>query len=418
MRLPIIETVHEALGFGAKGFETVARISWLPLLLTTLFIFSFPYFFLSVLTEQSITLTQIPPFAVWGVVWQNLGAILQRDPDILFLFALGFVAVLAILYSSFYVPLQHYAATGHRPEDHSYDVPFSLRHLQVIGATLVGGYGIFFALQWPFEQAIGALQLLAEQTSPKLTIIFPDNESLHTFTRTEEMVTKHGFATPAITALTWGAIGLMAYFGMRLFMWPAFIAAKHPGEKAHSLSRAWGVTKGWNGLRALFAGFILFLLVQFVGQLLNGDIIGVFYKYMPFLERPAYLIPCTYQSVGQCLPFQNITNMLNDGTVAVARFIFTLNGITETNMYESAAFQTLLIVRSLLLLLINTGFFMLAIGVWMGFAGSIYRRYIGDEKEEEVLLGSETKFEAPEAMLNKSTPIEAMPHEAFIPRLP
>lgn len=381
MRLPIIETVQEALGFGAKGFDTVARLAWLPLLLAMLFTFAVPYLLISIIANEPVSLSQIPSYIVWPLLWQNMGSVFEQNPDALFAVGGILFVLLAILYSSFYVPLQRYAATGERPHTASFDVPFSIRHLQVIGAMLAGGYGLYVATQVPFFYAMTGLAAMATQTIEQMNVSFPDPDSLHTvvFAAPDEIV-KHSFPKYLIIGLNWVILPITLYMAIRLFMWPAFIAAKDPGEKAHSFARAWNISKGWNGLRMLLAAFILYGLLWVLGTLLNGDIVAFAYGLVQ-QERPG-------------LPFKNFADMFNIATMSLAQFMNTMFGIGDVPLFETASFQVLIWARMLLFLFVNLGLMILSIGIWTGFAGSIYRRYIVDASVLEMADKPPLKVEA------------------------
>ena len=116
MKLRIFSVVGEALNFGGRRMETIARVAWLPVVLLLIVDMATVFSYLSVIAPQTITFAEVPSFvdarnalvtyAVNG--WQN-------NFNLMLMITLVSLAFQTLLVASFMAPLVRLAGLGEEP---------------------------------------------------------------------------------------------------------------------------------------------------------------------------------------------------------------------------------------------------------------------------------------------------------------
>ena len=113
MGLRIFSVVGEALNFGGRRMETIARVAWLPLLLSMIATMAAVFAMASVIAGQVITFSDIPSFSVAQQQVDKFAARgFQNNPTAMWTISLASVAVQTVLTASFMAPLIRYAGLG------------------------------------------------------------------------------------------------------------------------------------------------------------------------------------------------------------------------------------------------------------------------------------------------------------------
>ncbi len=350
MKISIYRTLTESLGFGWRNFEHVARISWMPLLLLTLFGFLIPYIYFSLLTGGPVTISDISPAEAYQLLARNGSRLWNENYWTMFSMQWGISIINVILISSFFVSLLRYGARGTPLPGTSFPVAFGFKHLRFIGAAVLSGLGLFLLLVLPMERAVVAMSDYVSELLEKKVYVFPFEDSLHTVSE-EPLIKERGFwqGLPNIVQIPF-IVGLV-YFGMRLFAYPVFVAAHEKGDQYSALKEVWKLTNGLNILRVSFAAFFLF--VVFNGFHWFGvDVPGI----VDILNKvifPAILIAINYGFM-----------LIASSTRVVAE--------------DSAVASWVLPIFSLLWTLfrmgLNFAYLFLFYGVFAGFGASLYRQ--------------------------------------------
>lgn len=273
-RLNVYQTITESFGFAVRQFETCARLSWVPLLLMSLFGYLFPYVALGILRGDAVALTEAPVAKVWQVLFSNFGTIMfEHTTKAIFLGASAFVMFLA-LGSFLLIPLLRFAATGEQPTDASYDVSFRRPHFRfMIASVLSLVFLVFIAL--PFIFTLGTINHhIAEATTHTQVAIFPDTDSLHhmEMTTIRQSPWYAGFL-PSIVGI--GLIASAFYALLRVAPLPFFVAIKSRADSYSSLAKAMSVTKGSNIISFVIILMLLTLMIYPIHFAINVYVLPV-----------------------------------------------------------------------------------------------------------------------------------------------
>ncbi|MEO1040839.1 MAG: hypothetical protein AAFX52_00980 [Pseudomonadota bacterium] len=229
--------MHDALGFAVSRFDDVLRVAWFPLLLVAL----------TPLLWQQMVMSGTPRPLVMGLS----------------------LAVPLLLTAAYMVPLTRMAALGEATGQRSVHLAFGTRQVRF---ALVGLLSVFTALLvavGPTSFGVFLTESLIQDIEVKEVFVF-DEGSLHG----GQVNILFADVTPLRDLqvfLNWVLMPLvLAYMGVRLFLWPFAIAAGASSPFALSLR----ASAGANGLR-LFLIFLALALVQAVVSLGSGLVVGM-----------------------------------------------------------------------------------------------------------------------------------------------
>ena len=241
MSLRIFPVAGEALNFGFRRMETIARVAILPAVLMMVLQLATVFSLLSVLAEQVFTFTDMtemfgaaPSFiGAQQILANNLVRGWSVNPPLLSAIIAGSVFLHLALATSIIAPLSRYAATGEKPAPGLIRVAFGPNELRFLAAStlpiLLMGFVLFAPAAAAAFYSVKYLTAALSQT----IISFPNPESLHTVEviSAAEKLTSDGLAhiynlgIPAIVA---------APFAVLLFalLLQHFHPKNRPGELA------------------------------------------------------------------------------------------------------------------------------------------------------------------------------------------
>jgi len=236
-QLDMVGVTQDALGFAARRFDDILRIAWFPLLL----------------------------LALAPLAWHQL--VLGGAPRGLVV-ALS-IAAPVLLTAIYMVPLTRLAATGDMASSSSVQFQFGVPQIRF---ALVGLLSIFAALLvavGPTSIGISFAEAWIQDVEVQQVFVF-DEGSLHggqvnvLFADVTPVRNLQLFLNWVLTPL------VLAYIGVRLFLWPFAIAAGSSSPLMVSLR----ASAGGNGLRILLI-FLALALVQLVVSLGSGIAVGM-----------------------------------------------------------------------------------------------------------------------------------------------
>lgn len=181
MGLRIFPVVGEALHFGGQRMETIARVAWLPLLLSMIATMAAVFAMLSVIAERLITFEDIPTFVrAQQFAVQNAARGFQNNADAMWTITIASVVVQTLLTASFMAPLIRYAGLGEKPAPGLIRAPFGPDQLRFVISSI---FGLLFVAVLVFGPVAAAsyytLKYIAAALSQTMAT-FPDPNSLHT----------------------------------------------------------------------------------------------------------------------------------------------------------------------------------------------------------------------------------------------
>jgi len=185
MKIRIFSVVGEALNFGARRMETIARVAGVPVVLLFVLNMGAAFTALSIangkiLTFKDAIAARVSYDSVFAQALQQASILLQQMSIPMWILAITIAAINVILISSFMAPLIRYAGLGEKPAPGVLQVPFGADQLRYIVASL--GSFIFLALL--VYSPIGlASYLVMQHINTALAVTyasFPNSESLHT----------------------------------------------------------------------------------------------------------------------------------------------------------------------------------------------------------------------------------------------
>lgn len=181
MGLRIFSVMGEALHFGGRRMETIARISWLPLLLSMLATMAAVFAMLSVIAGQRISFSEVPTFlGAQSLAVQHAATGFQNDPAAMWTITIASVIAQTLLTASFMAPLIRYAGLGEKPAPGFIRAPFGPDQFRFVLSSMVGLLFVGVLVFGPLAAAsFYTLKYVAEAMAQTLAV-FPNPESLHT----------------------------------------------------------------------------------------------------------------------------------------------------------------------------------------------------------------------------------------------
>ena len=268
MNLDILPVIRESMGFASRQFETVARVSWFPLLLVLLFLIMFPYLQLTVLSGGPVTLNDTSLAEARKLLEKNQADLWQNRTGIMIALAALSYIVITVLYTSFIVPLLRLAARGEPVSHRSLSLSFGPRHLKFIGVSLLTIFGVSIVTLLPLGLVTNFINGYVDQAMQTQYAVFPDSDSLHTI----KLENKLGDAAP-FTNFTTSLAGvvtlILLYLSIRLFALPVFATVREKGDGYNSFGASWQLTKGWNTFWVALAAMVLAGTIYVVTIALN-----------------------------------------------------------------------------------------------------------------------------------------------------
>ncbi|MEO1135070.1 MAG: hypothetical protein AAFW68_00490 [Pseudomonadota bacterium] len=181
MGLRIFPVVGEALHFGGRRMETIARIAWLPLLLSMVTTMAAVFAMLSVIEGRLITFQEVPDFiqAQQRAV-QSATQGFQSNPDAMWTITIASIAAQTLLTASFMAPLIRYAGLGEKPAPGLIRAPFGPDQVRFVVSSIFGALFVAVLVFGPVAAAsYYTLKYIVAALSQTMAT-FPDPNSLHT----------------------------------------------------------------------------------------------------------------------------------------------------------------------------------------------------------------------------------------------
>ncbi|MEM7739544.1 MAG: hypothetical protein AAF225_01935 [Pseudomonadota bacterium] len=236
-RLDMVGVTHDALGFAVSRFDDVLRVVWFPLLLV----------------------------ALSPLLWKQM--VISGAPRS-FIFVLS-IAVPLCLTAAYMVPLTRMAALGETLTPKSIHLAFGVRQVRFALVALLSVFAALLVAVGPTSLGVSLTEELIQEIEITEVFVF-DEGSLHG----GEVNVLLADVTPLRDLqvfLSWVLMPLvLAYVGVRLFLWPFAIAAGTQSPFSLSLR----VSAGGNGLR-LFLIFLALAMIQVVVNLGSGIVVGM-----------------------------------------------------------------------------------------------------------------------------------------------
>lgn len=285
MKLRIFSVVGEALNFGGRRMDTIARVAWLPVALLLIANMVTVFAYLSVIAGRVVTFKDAGTFATaqqvlaqyleqaWEAKWVEMATITGVS-----------FAVQGLLTASFMAPLIRYSGLGERPHRGLIRMPFGPDQLRYI---LSGAFSFLFIVLLVFAPLAGAtyyiLKYIFDGLSKTLAS-FPDPNSLHTIefiTAGQQLAAGEGAAY-----LNFG-VPLIAAVPFALLLWALVYFHFHPSNRPNAPERGNPI------LRALTALLIAGLAAGVIYGLMREDILEAFKSVGEASESIAKIIANT-----------------------------------------------------------------------------------------------------------------------------
>lgn len=183
MRLRTISVVGEALNFGGRRMETIARVAWLPVALLLIVNMTTVFAFLSVIVGRVVTFADVGTFS--NAQWV-LGQYAQRGWEHHFgamaAISAGNLVLQTLLIASFMAPLIRYAGLGEKPAPGVVRLAFGPDQIRYILSGMFSFLFIGLLILGPMAAAtFFALKYVLDAMTQTMAS-FPDPDSLHTIT--------------------------------------------------------------------------------------------------------------------------------------------------------------------------------------------------------------------------------------------
>ncbi len=229
MGLRIFSVVGEALNFGGRRMETIARVAWLPLVLSMIVNMAAIFAYLSVITGRIITFSDVPTFfSAQQALGRLAAAGFQQHPTEMWLITAITLVINGIISSSYMAPLIRYSGLGEKPSPGAVKLHFGPDQLRFIFSSLVSTIFVGVLIFGPILSATYySLKYIADALS-KTVVTFPDPNSLHTIEVTT--VAKQA----AASGTTWIydlAMPLAAIAPMAALLWLLIFLHVHPRNR-------------------------------------------------------------------------------------------------------------------------------------------------------------------------------------------
>lgn len=197
MGLRIFSVIGEALNFGGRRMETIARVTWLPLTLLLIANMAAIFGYLSIIAGRLITFEDIPTFLTAAQLSsQHAARGFENNAAGMWGITAGITILQTILVASFMAPLIRYAGLGEKPAPGFIRAPFGPDQIRFIVASI---FGFLFVVVLVFGPVAGAsyyaLKYIVEAMA-ETRAVFPDPDSLHTieFTTAGASLAEQGMA--------------------------------------------------------------------------------------------------------------------------------------------------------------------------------------------------------------------------------
>ncbi len=181
MALRMFSVIGESLNFGARRLELIARVAWLPVLLTLIVDMSTMFAYLSVIAGRVVTFADVSSFVQAEQYFARFsGRGWASAPGQMALIAsVNFVLKLVLL-SSFIAPLIRYAGLGERPGPGLVRLPFGPDQLRFIVAGFASIVIVMIVVAAPIAGASFFVMKAIVDAMSQTMASFPDPSSLHT----------------------------------------------------------------------------------------------------------------------------------------------------------------------------------------------------------------------------------------------
>ena len=277
MTLRILSVAGEALNFGLRRMETIARVAWLPAVLIMLLQLAVVFSLLSVVAERPITFTDIQSFtAAEHILANNLERGFSTNPVAMMSILGGALFLHMALVASFMAPLIRLAATGEEPSPGVVRLLFGPDALRFLLASIlpIGLVSVMLAAPALAMGFYVAKYIFAALSQTVVT--FPDVDSLHTVKlATRAQIDGEGgflsylqFGLPALAAAPFTAL-----------LWFLLFQHFHPKNRPSAQGRG-----NWL-LRAVATGLGTALFFAAVYFVLSKDIVAVVKSAAPALGQ-------------------------------------------------------------------------------------------------------------------------------------
>jgi hypothetical protein len=232
MQLRILSIIGEALNFGGRRMETIARVSWLPVVLLLIVNMVTVFAFLTVIAGRVITFHDVGTFTTAKrLLARYLEQAWQSSPVEMMAITGVSLTLQALLTASFMAPLIRYSGLGEKPHAGVIRMPFGADQIRYI---LAGVFSVVFVVLLILAPMAGAtyyvLKYIFDALSKTLAS-FPDPNSLHTieFVSTGDQLAANG----AAWYLNLG-IPLLAVVPFALVLWLIVYSHFHPRNRPNA----------------------------------------------------------------------------------------------------------------------------------------------------------------------------------------
>ncbi len=248
--------------------ETIARVAWLPIVLSLIANMVALFGYLSVITGRAITFADVPTYFQAQRELSRLAARgFENSPDAMWMITGGATLVQAMLVASFMAPLIRYAGLGEKPAPGFVRAPFGPDQLRFLISSAVSFLLVGLLVFGPLAGATWyAMTYIAEAMKETLAA-FPDPDSLHTIELTTAGATlsEQGMAWVFDQALPAAFVAPFA-----LAFWAILFVHFHPKNRPAASGRGnvWlrGLASFLIAALLLLGGYFLFaelMLTQF-----------------------------------------------------------------------------------------------------------------------------------------------------------
>ncbi|WP_425409135.1 hypothetical protein [Hyphococcus sp.] len=197
MGLRILSVIGDALNFGGRRMETIARVAWLPLSLLLLANMAAVFGYLSIIAGRVITFEDIPNYlSATQLYTQHAATGFANNAAGMWSITAALTFLQTVLVASFMAPLIRYAGLGEKPAPGVIRAPFGPDQVRFIVAGL---FSFLFVALLVFGPVAGASYYALKYIVAAMTetrAVFPDPESLHTieFTTAGATLAEQGMA--------------------------------------------------------------------------------------------------------------------------------------------------------------------------------------------------------------------------------
>lgn len=237
MKIRITGQAGEALHFAARRFETIARVSILPLALSLIFSMAATFAALSVAYGRVITFSDVADSdrfaAVRNAGAQALGQGLMQGSLPILVIVLAAIALNVILTASYMAPLIRYAGLGEKPPPGLIRAPFGPSQVRLVVASVATCATQIVIGLAPVAIAFFMIVETIQSAASRIYASFPDAGSLHTV----DYVT--GAEALGLRGTLWFYdYGLIAGAGAALTLAAFLILVLHHGRRSDGARRS------------------------------------------------------------------------------------------------------------------------------------------------------------------------------------